>query len=46
MEEKVSTVEEKLRALSEEAVSMSEKSFEHLREAIKCMNRCEALWIE
>jgi len=46
MSHKVLTVEEKLRAFAEEAAAMSNKSFEHLREAIKCMNRSEALWIE
>jgi hypothetical protein len=46
MDEKVLTVEEKLRALAEEAAEASEKSFVALRELLRWANRLEQLWIE
>lgn len=46
MDEKVLTVEEKLRALAEEAAEASEKSFAALRELLRWANRLEQLWIE
>src|SRR5579862_3925860 len=46
MDEKLLTVEEKMRAFAEQAAEASEKFFVALRELLRWANRLEQLWIE